>query len=249
MTTHEHYLANKRYFEEYAEYQGRYSAEPRFSDRKLIEIVRRRGGGDARRIVDLGCSTGNLLRHLRAAFPGAALLGIDRDANALAFAEKSNRDLGIEFRTADVLDVQLDTKADVVVLNAVSFYFNEADFRRLFAAVAGNLRPGGLVVSFDWHHKYDHQSITMNETSKGHPDGVTYHIRPQRAVTDVLTTAGFADVRFDDFELPVDLPDTEPDAEIVSRTETTVSGKRLCFRGVFFQPWCHVSAIAGPERA
>lgn len=248
MKTHEHYLANKRYFEDYAEYQGRYTAEPRFSDRKLIDVIRHRGGHGARRIVDLGCSTGNLLRHLRAAFPEASLLGIDRDTNALAFAGKVNRDLAIEFRAADVLDVRLDEKADVVVLNAVSFYFNEADFRRLFASVARNLRQGGLVVSFDWHHKYDHQSITMIETSKGHPNGVTYHIRPQRAVTDVLTSAGFADVRFEDFVLPIDLPDTEPDAEIVSRTETTASGKRLCFRGAFFQPWCHASAIAGPER-
>jgi SAM-dependent methyltransferase len=243
METYEHYLTNKKYFAEYAEYQSRYTAEPRHSDRKMIEIIKERVG-NAGRIVDLGCSTGNLLRHLRKEFSAAALLGIDRDANALQFAQKANETLDISFRVADVFDLQLDAPADAILLNAVTFYFNEGDFRRLLAVVAKNLRPGGLMVSFDWHHNYDHQSFVMTEKSKGHPNGVTYHVRPKRDVAATLRETGFGDVRFDDFELPVDLPDTDPDAEITSRTETTTAGKRLCFRGAFFQPWCHLSALA-----
>lgn len=66
----------------YAEYQRRYAGSMRESDRVLIDRIRELVGGALARgeqpsVLDLGCSTGNLLWHLKQALPGLRLAGGD----------------------------------------------------------------------------------------------------------------------------------------------------------------------------
>jgi len=65
---------------QYEEYQQKYVHTIRESDRVLIRMARELLGSlaaDGRKpsVLDAGCSTGNLLRHLNAALPGLDLTG------------------------------------------------------------------------------------------------------------------------------------------------------------------------------
>lgn len=66
---------------DYLEHQKRYATQVRESDRVIIDIVRdiveEGPRGSAPSPLDAGCSTGNLLRHLRRLVPALALHGGD----------------------------------------------------------------------------------------------------------------------------------------------------------------------------
>ena len=47
---------------------------------------------------------------------------------------------------------------------------------------------------------------------------------------------------FHPFEMPIDLEKPAPDEDVVSYTVTSQESERMTFRGVIFQPWCHVIA-------
>src|SRR5262245_24789721 len=100
----------KEYSERYNQYQQRYADEPREGDKKLIDLVRRAAAGRLTagqpvRLLDIGCSTGNLLFHLKSAMPALNLTGGDLDSSAIAVCRSNPRLSGIQFEMMDVLDL------------------------------------------------------------------------------------------------------------------------------------------------
>jgi hypothetical protein len=53
---------------------------------------------------------------------------------------------------------------------------------------------------------------------------------------------GFKSVVFEPFEIAIDLPFSGLEGNPISYTKTTEEGKRMQFRGVLYQPWCHLVA-------
>jgi SAM-dependent methyltransferase len=91
-------------------------------------------------IVDLGCSTGYLLEDLRAAFPGARLLGVDLVAPGLRKAHVLVPDA--QLLRADVCALPLaDRSVDAVV--SANLFEHVPDDRRALREVRRVLRPGG----------------------------------------------------------------------------------------------------------
>jgi SAM-dependent methyltransferase len=247
----EEYL--KSHTERYNQYQQRYAEQPREGDKKLIELVRavavpRLQAGAGVALLDIGCSTGNLLFHLKQALPGLELVGGDLAQSAITTCRDNPRLSGIRFEIMDVLNLPSD-RFDIVVANASTFFFSDEDYDRATASIARSLRKGGSYFSFEYLHPYE-QNVTVIEKSRSFPDGLHLHFRPYSTARRILERQGFRQITFAPFSIPIDLAmgqtysdNREGYEDLNSFTITTQSGERLLFRGTLFQPWCHMSAV------
>jgi len=253
-TSYSRYVSDTTLHDKYAAYQQRYADQLRESDRVLIELIvaaADRITDRSARVLDIGCHTGNLLAHLKAARPEFELVGGDLVIDVIEGCRNDQRLAGIRFEVLDMLDLLAEEPFDVVVANAVAQYFNLDEWEQAIASVARTLRAGGTYVAFEWLHPFA-QVLEIRETSRSHPDGLTIHSRPYDVVEPILRRHGFAEVEFMPFEIPIDLErgatfsDNRSGFEdLNSYTVRTDEGRRLIFRGALLQPWCHLVAQMG----
>lgn len=234
---------------EYLEYQKKYAAQVRESDRVIIEMVRdivkRQGAGRSPlSLVDIGCSSGNLLCHLKHQVPGLGLNGGDVFPGIVENCRQNSELTGITFKRMDLLDLDRRRQFDIVIVNAVLFLFAEPEFEQAVANIAAVTRKGGHFITFDLFHPAE-QELSVIEKSETHPDGLNLHFRPFSQVREILEKHGFTGVTFRPFSIPIDLPKPKRAADISSHTVCTDKGERLIFRGTLFTPWCHVLAEKG----
>jgi SAM-dependent methyltransferase len=240
MTWYQTRGTDERLVSSYSAYQRRYATEVRASDRVLIDLIRTHAAGrEGLSLLDVGCSTGNFLRHLRAALPRLELTGGDVVPSVVDDC-RANPDLaGIDFEVVDITG--LEGEYDFVVANAILFLLDDDDLDSAAASAAGALRAGGAFLAFDWFHPFA-QELDLVERSAVNPDGLKLRIRSYSLVSSILERHGLANVRFQPFSMPFDLPRPDDAADITSFTHLTSTGERLSFRGALFQPWCHVVA-------
>jgi SAM-dependent methyltransferase len=244
--SHEDYVTDQQFLDTYNAYQAKYKDQPRESDRKVIacigEYLQTKGPDAPRaRVLDVGCSTGNLLRHLRRAFPDLALTGCDLAESSVAACRKDPELAGIRFEVASLFNLKALGTFDVAIVNAVFYMMDDAELERGLDEVARILAQGGLLVIFDFFHPFKQRLVIM-ETSRTHPDGLRITMRPVHEVQPVLERAGFRDPRFRPHTMPFDLPCNVEDADLTSYTVAAADGRRLLFRGALHQPWCHLLA-------
>lgn len=108
------------------------------------------GGPDGRidaTVLDAGCGTGRVAVEL--ARRGARTIGVDRDADLLAAAR--SKAPALAWHEADLLDVGTVVPAGTVDLAVLAgnvlIFVDPGTERRVLAAVATTVRPGGLVVA------------------------------------------------------------------------------------------------------
>ena len=229
----------------YMDYQRKYADNPRESDKKLLALIEEtapdtlaRAGS---RILDIGCSNGNFLRYLHRRHPSLSCCGADLFSEIIEDNIRNPELQGINFFVGDVRKLESINGLDVVVANAVLSRFSDAEFEASIASLSRTLKPGGHLFCFEWVHPYE-QMLAIREFSLEQPQGLTLHLRPYSNYSSVLKGNGFADIRFDPFEIPVDLPVPASNADLATHTVRTETGKRLNFRGALYQPWCHVVA-------
>jgi len=103
-----------------------------------------------KRVLDLGCYTGNRLS-LELASKSSFYLGVDLSENALAKLRERIEKAGIqnaEVRAVDFLTKDFDYPPfDVIYCNAVLHHFK--DFDLVMSLLSQRLAPGGRIVSFD----------------------------------------------------------------------------------------------------
>lgn len=230
---------------DYNEYQRRYALEPRHSDRVILDLIASAIGPRRQldlRLLDIGCSTGNLLGHIRRRFPDLLLQGGDLAERSVEVC-KSREDLvGIDFRALDIMSIDVPDRFDFVVTNAVTYLFDWSEFERAVAGIWESLVPGGTYIAFEWFHPFVHQDIQIFETTVFMPQGLRISARPFPKVSQVLQRVGFVDIQFMPFELPIEIPMPGHDQEVTTYTVKTADGRNLPFRGALFQPWCHLVA-------
>jgi SAM-dependent methyltransferase len=243
MPSYREYVADDEFMRDYAAYQQRYAVEPRESDKVLIELVRDLAGEHAQplRVLDVGCSTGNLLRHLDHTIPGLDLVGGELAEEVLEECRSDPELAAIAFERMDVLALERTADFDAVIVNAVLYLFDEAEFARAVASISRALRPGGALLAFDFFHPFE-QRLEIHERERTHADGLRLTFRPYSETRVVLERHGFDRIEFRPFEIPIDLPRPAGDDEIVSYTRRLETGGRLLFRGALYQPWCHLVA-------
>jgi SAM-dependent methyltransferase len=120
-----------------------------------------------RNILDICCGTG---RHARALCNhGYSVVGIDRDADAIAKARELG--CGANFVVADIRDYQPETRAfDGVIVMGQSFgHFDAATNRDVLCRLASGIRKRGRIVLDLWNPEFfaAHQGERELETSLG----------------------------------------------------------------------------------
>lgn len=246
------YVTDEAWARQYSDYQKRYAVEPRESDKKsarlvlsaLLEMRRCKP-----RILDIGCSTGNFLAHLRAACDAAEitveLVGGDLMVPAIEECQRNPALAGIQFEVMDVFDLPPIRPFDVIVANAINVYFEPDEYLRALHSIADALAPGGTFIAYEWVFPGDRQQRVI-EKSLGHPEGLKFWLRSETFVLDAFSHAGFKGAEVLPFDIPIDLPKPEPngtDADLMTYTvRDAVTGRRLMYRGALYQPWAHIQA-------
>lgn len=244
--SYQDYVSDEKFLTDYNKFQKKYAVEPRESDKKIIDLVRRFlsqrvDQPDPAQLLDIGCSTGNLLGHLKRSFgERLAYTGGDLALSSLE-ACRANPDLaGIAFAALDIHDLPKDA-FDVIVVNAVLYMFDAGQHRRALKSIRQSLKPRGIAIIFDFAHEFA-QDVEILEKTKSHPQGLRICLRTRNDISQACAEAGLADITFLPFEMPIDLPRPDDVSEIDTYTEKTADGRRLSFRGILFQPWCHMVA-------
>jgi 2-polyprenyl-3-methyl-5-hydroxy-6-metoxy-1,4-benzoquinol methylase len=100
--TYHDYVTDEKFLAGYNAYQAKYAGQMRESDKVMIrlirEVVAKRGDlGRPLRLLDIGCSTGNLLLHLKRQLPNLALTGGDLAESSLDECRGNPELVGIDF--------------------------------------------------------------------------------------------------------------------------------------------------------
>jgi SAM-dependent methyltransferase len=236
----------------YAAYQDKYAENPRESDKRSAQLVLQslrtmQPLGHRPRILDIGCSTGNFLRHLKRLNINADLIGGDLMEPHLDLCRKNPALAGVSFEVMDVFKIPTDQPFDIITANAVNVYFAPDLYGQALLSIAHALRPGGYFIAYEWVHQAP-ADTRITETSEWQPNGLTFWFRSRAATSLKLEEAGFDRIDIQPFEIPVDLPEPIPgsfeDRNLVTYTIKTSRG-RLMMRGGLNQPWAHIVARKG----
>src|SRR5262249_43748649 len=130
-------------------------------------------------VVDLGVGPGSLAIRLLDRLPGAHVVGIDADPLLLGLARSAHRNrhglrlVDHDLRMPGWLDaLRLDRAPDAVVSTTALHWLTSAELAELYAACAGALRPGGVLVNGDHLHDGAARPVL---------DSVTRVVRERRA--------------------------------------------------------------------
>lgn len=240
--THQ-YPRNDDYMEKYIEYQKKYSITIRESDKAIIDILKNNLLNESEvKLLDIGCSTGNLLNHLNNFFPNMNLVGGDLSKLQIESCKRNPNLKNIEFRVADITNLNCEAEFDYVVANAVLCGLEDDDFALAAASISKALKPGGALIAFDWFHPWN-QELTIIEKSGNLLEGYVLHFRSYNRVKELLSVGDYKFIDFVPFQIKINLP--QPDFQtnfLETYTVPTSSGELLQFRGVINQPWNHMLA-------
>src|SRR6267154_1785391 len=110
-------------------------------DKVMLGFLAEKTGGQGE-LLDIGCSTGNLLLHIKRAFPKMKLAGGELAESSLTTARANPELAGVEFRTMDML--KITGTYDCITANAVTYLFEWPEYERAIQSIADALRPGGI---------------------------------------------------------------------------------------------------------
>lgn len=97
-----------------------------------------------RRVVDLGCGLGWTARWMRE-HGAASVLGLDLSDNMIGRARAATTDPSIEYRIADLDQLELPADAFDLAYSSLAFHYVR-DFERLARTIHRALTPGGCLV-------------------------------------------------------------------------------------------------------
>jgi SAM-dependent methyltransferase len=122
----------------------------------IIDAVWAAAGRPDPLILDLGCGPGSLSVRLLDQLPAATVIGIDADPLTLGLGRAAYHDLtGLRFVDADLRSpgwsagLQLDRQPDAAVSTTALHWLTEPALYALYAELATQLRPGGVVLNGD----------------------------------------------------------------------------------------------------
>ena len=136
-------------------------AQPRL--RPALDLLARIDVAAPRRVVDLGCGTGNVTRLLAQRWPDAKVTGIDSSPEMLAAAADGG---AIHYNLGDMGSWTADRPVDVLFSNAALHWLD--DHARLFPRLFDQLAPGGvLAVQMPRNHHAPSHTLMAEAAAAG----------------------------------------------------------------------------------
>jgi trans-aconitate methyltransferase len=120
-------------------------------------------------VLDVGCGPGSLSARIRRRLPRARLVGVDTDPLLLGIARAGHPWLEIvdqDLRTPQWTDALPVRTFDAVVSTTALHWLTRDELARLYADVAGLLRPGGVLVNGD-HMPGEPDQVVLHAVSEG----------------------------------------------------------------------------------
>lgn len=239
-TTYSTYMQN-----EYLEYQKKYSHNIPERDKSLVRLLRQNlpqpEPGRQISLLDVGCSSGNLLLHLKNIFPSFVFSGSDAYPDIVEHCQRDDQLNDIRFYLQDIRSSPSDTLQDIIIANAVLQALGTEELSCALQNIFQSLRSGGLFLGLAWWHNYQ-QEIAIVETCATHTAGNPLYIRSFDIGREMFSQVGFSSIEFFPFEIPIDIPEPKDNRSTGTHTVRSESGTRLQFRGSLYQPWCHFVA-------
>ena len=134
--------------------------------RPFFELLARVAHPGARRIVDLGCGTGDLTRALAERWPDAQVLGVDSSQAMVERARTQALPGRLHFALADLAQWTADAPVDLLVSNAALHWLPQHG--SLLTRLARQLAPGG-VLALQVPANFDAPSHRLVEALKADP--------------------------------------------------------------------------------
>lgn len=237
------YTNDSDHFSDYNSYQNKYRQSIRDSDSIIINIIEELSEDDHsnKTLIDVGCSTGNLLLHLNNRFPNYQLHGADLVESSWEENFSNPKFAGIKFQAIDITNgIPNDGPFDIITANAIFFAFDENFFAQAVSNLARVLKPNGVLIAFDYFTPFN-QELTITETTPAHPQGLTMHVRSFEKATKSLKDAGFSSAEYREFQITKDLS-LKDNRQTSTYTILNNNSTQMCFRGSLFQPWHHLIA-------
>jgi len=110
---------------------------------KRVSELLRMSKPDARKLLELGCGTGSILKHLQDSYE---VSGLDLSSKMLSIAcKKVPR---AKLWRQDMIDFRIDERFDSVlcVFDSINHVRRFSDWKRVFARVRRHLSPGGCFI-------------------------------------------------------------------------------------------------------
>ena len=183
---------------EYAKAARRYDEQWAFYvEATTRETLRRLPMTPTAHVLDVGCGTGELLRRLRARYPGAALAGLDPVAEMLAVArDKLSGDEDLRVGYANALPWHTGSFDRVVSCNMFHYITHPVEALREMARV---LRPGGVIVLTDWCD--DYLACRLCNYYLRLTNRAFYKTYREAECRELLREAGFEDVKLERYKI------------------------------------------------
>lgn len=131
----------KNNFSKYAKSYDKYSSIQDMCAATLISRITR---CDFKKILDIGCGTGNFTGLLRRRFPTADIKALDISEGMIDIAKKKLKDKGIEFILGDAETVELGEEFDLIGSNASFQWFGKLE--RTIPKYSRLLTQGGVMI-------------------------------------------------------------------------------------------------------
>ncbi|MCG6956954.1 MAG: class I SAM-dependent methyltransferase [Gemmatimonadetes bacterium] len=118
------------------------------AETEMIAGVIREGNPDARRVLDVGCGTGEHLRHLRDL--GFEVDGVDLEPAFVDLARRKSPEARIQ--VGDMATLALPDRYDAVLslFSAIGYVCTRERLRQTVARLAAHLTPSGVLVVEPW---------------------------------------------------------------------------------------------------
>lgn len=169
-------------------------------------------------VLDAGCGSGRVTQELLSRLPGGRVVALDSSASMLEQARVRLRDdRRVRFVLADLLELDRDTLGPDVPVDAV---FSTATFHwvtdhdRLFANLAGVLRPGGQLVA-QCGAQGNIERVIRAVRSLGAERAGSWEYASAEETTARLRRAGFGELRVWTHPEPTPFPAGAPLADFL----------------------------------